>query len=103
MEVSTSSIFATAQMFVDRTASGDSTFNALFPGVYYAPLSADSKGQVKIRILLDWSSVEVFGGQGESTITAQIFPSAENVGTDLFAEGDVEKVSLNVRQVKSIW
>lgn len=95
--------FATAQMFVDRTASGDSTFNALFPGVYYAPLSADSKGQVKIRVLLDWSSVEVFGGQGESTITAQIFPSAENVGTKLFAEGDVEKVSLNVRQVKSIW
>jgi sucrose-6-phosphate hydrolase SacC (GH32 family) len=95
--------FKTAQMFVDRTASGDSSFNALFEGVYYAPLSADSKGLVTIRVLLDWSSVEVFGGQGESTITAQIFPAEGHVKTKLFVEGDVEKVSLNVKPVKSVW
>jgi sucrose-6-phosphate hydrolase SacC (GH32 family) len=95
--------FKTAQMFVDRTASGDSSFNALFEGVYYAPLSADSKGLVTIRVLLDWLSVEAFGGQGESTITAQIFPAEGNVKTKLFVEGDVEKVSLNVKPVKSIW
>jgi len=92
--------FATAQMYVDRTASGDSSFSALFAGVYYAPLSADSKGQLKLRVLLDWSSVEVFGGQGESTITAQIFPAEEDVGTKFFVEGEVEDVSLDVREVQ---
>jgi sucrose-6-phosphate hydrolase SacC (GH32 family) len=95
--------FKTAQMFVDRTASGASSFNPLFEGVYYAPLSADSKGQVKLRVLLDWSSVEVFGGQGESTITAQIFPAEGDMETRLFVEGDVEDVKLNVKGVESIW
>ena len=95
--------FKTSQMFVDRTASGDSSFNALFEGLYYAPLSADSKGLVKLRVLLDWSSVEVFGGQGESTITAQIFPAEGDVQTRLFVEGDVEKVKVEVRGVEGVW
>jgi sucrose-6-phosphate hydrolase SacC (GH32 family) len=95
--------FATEQMFVDRTASGNTTFNPLFPGVYYAPLSADKNGQVKLRLLLDWSSVEVFGGQGESTITAQIFPLNPDVEVVLFSEGVVNNVKLNVRSVESVW
>jgi beta-fructofuranosidase/levanase len=95
--------FRTAQMFVDRTASGDASFSALFEGVYYAPLAADSKGQVKLRVLLDWSSVEVFGGQGESTITAQIFPAEGDVGMGLWVEGDVEKVKLDVKGVEGVW
>ena len=88
-------------MFVDRTKSGDSSFSALFSGIYYAPLSTDGKGEVKLRILLDWSSVEVFGGRGESTITAQIVPDASNVFTTLFAEGGAERLGINVRPVMS--
>jgi sucrose-6-phosphate hydrolase SacC (GH32 family) len=95
--------FATEQMYLDRTVSGNTTFNPLFPGVYHAPLSADKDGQLKLRLLLDWSSVEVFGGQGESTITAQIFPLDPNVNVVLFSEGDVDNVKLNVRSVKSVW
>lgn len=95
--------FNTAQMFVDRTASGDSSFSDFFRGVSYAPLSADKHGQVKLRILLDWSSVEVFGGQGESTITAQIFPNDSDVEARLVSEGDVENVKLKVLPVGSVW
>lgn len=95
--------FSTEQMFLDRTASGNTTFNPLFPGVYYAPLSANKNGQVKLRILLDWSSVEVFGGQGESTITAQIFPLEPDFEVNLFSEGEVKDVKVNVRSVKSVW
>jgi fructan beta-fructosidase len=95
--------FSSGQMFLDRTTSGNTTFNALFPGTYYAPLSADKNGQVKLRVLLDWSSVEVFGGQGESTITAQIFPLTPDFEVKLFSEGEVKDVKLNVRSVRSIW
>jgi beta-fructofuranosidase/levanase len=66
-------------------------------------LSADKNGQVKLRLLLDWSSVEVFGGQGESTITAQIFPLNPDVEVVLFSEGDMSNVKLNVRSVGSVW
>ncbi|KAK4893445.1 hypothetical protein LTR27_008127 [Elasticomyces elasticus] len=83
--------FATKQMFVDRTKSGDSSFDASFANTYYAPLAAGQDGRVSIRILLDWSSVEVFGGQGESTITAQIFPSVDGDQVMLFSAGTTTK------------
>ena len=95
--------FTTQQIFLDRTTSGNTTFNPLFPGVYYAPLSADKNGQIKLRLLVDWSSVEVFGGQGESTITAQIFPLDPDFEVVLFSEGDVNNVKLNVRSVEPVW
>jgi len=95
--------FKTAEMWVDRTASGNSSFSDVFAGIYYAPLVADKNGEVKLRILLDWSSVEVFGGQGESTITAQIFPAEKDVAVKLFSEGDATSVSIRVVGVQSAW
>ncbi|CEL03780.1 Putative Levanase [Aspergillus calidoustus] len=86
--------FAMGQMFVDRSSAGDSSFSALFPGVYYAPLSSNDLGQITLRILLDWSSIEVFGGKGESTITAQIFPNDSNLGVSLFSIGDTRRLNL---------
>ncbi|KKO96981.1 hypothetical protein THAR02_10916 [Trichoderma harzianum] len=96
--------FATAQMFVDRSAdSQDVSFSSLFPSIYYAPLSADHDGIVKLRILLDWSSVEVFGGLGESAITAQIFRPDSDLGVSVFSTGDAHSVSLKLRTVRSVW
>jgi beta-fructofuranosidase/levanase len=95
--------FTTQQMFISRNSPGDdSSFSALYPGTYFAPLAAE-KGSVKLRILLDWSSVEVFGGRGESTITAQIFPSDSNTGVSLFSNGDARNVKIQVEAVSSVW
>lgn len=96
---------ATAQrVFVDRMNSGDVSFNPLFTGIYYASLRPDSQGKVTIRVLLDWSSVEVFGGQGESVITAQIFPSDANQGVSLVSDVNAYKaVSISVKDIASAW
>jgi beta-fructofuranosidase/levanase len=96
---------ATARrVFVDRMNSGDISFNSLFPGIYYAPLRPDAQGKVTIRVLLDWSSVEVFGGQGESVITAQIFPSDANQAISLVSDVNAFKaVSVTVKNVASSW
>jgi fructan beta-fructosidase len=54
-------------------------------------------GTVRIRILLDWSSVEVFGGAGEAVITDLIFPDPGSEGVELVAEGGtarLEKLTL---------
>lgn len=94
---------STQQIFVDRTNSGDVRFNSVFPGIYYAPL-APVDGKVALRVLVDWSSVEVFGGQGESVITAQIFPSSANEAMALlYTEGAFKDVSINVKKVASTW
>jgi len=92
------------QLFVDRTNSGDASFSALFAGVYTSPLEPDALGKVSIRVLLDWSSVEVFGGQGESVVTAQIFPSEGNQAMSLEADVKAFKaVSLEIETIESSW
>ncbi|MGW3650375.1 GH32 C-terminal domain-containing protein [Streptomyces sp. NPDC000878] len=75
----------TQELYVDRTHSGAVDFNSTFPGVQTAPLKAEN-GKVKLRILVDWSSVEVFGGSGEAVITDQIFPDPASEGVQIFAE-----------------
>ncbi len=95
--------FATAQMCVDRSNAGDASFSALFPSVYCAPLSGDRHGKISMRILLDWSSVEVFGGKGESVITAQVFPSDSNLGVSVYSLGGADRVGLTLHSPESIW
>jgi levanase len=66
-------------------------FHSSFPGVQTAPLKAKN-GKVKLRILVDWSSVEVFGGSGEAVITDQIFPDPASQGVQVFADNGSVKL-----------
>jgi levanase/fructan beta-fructosidase len=59
---------------VDRTASGDTSYDSAAGGVHTAPLVPDASGVVRIRVLVDTCSVEVFGGDGEVVISDLIFP-----------------------------
>ncbi|WP_405639571.1 GH32 C-terminal domain-containing protein [Streptomyces sp. NBC_00019] len=81
----------TQELYVDRAHSGAVDFNSTFPGVQTAPLKAKN-GKVKLRILVDWSSVEVFGGSGEAVITDQIFPDPASQGVQIFAENGSVKL-----------
>ncbi|SOR84354.1 glycoside hydrolase family 32 protein [Streptomyces chartreusis] len=94
---------ASQELYVDRSRSGAGDFNSTFPGVQSAPLKAEN-GKVRLRILVDWSSVEVFGGRGESVITDQIFPYPSSTGVEVFAEGGTATLdSLRAWRLKSIW
>jgi levanase len=78
-------------------------FNSTFPGIQTAPLKAEN-GKVKLRILVDWSSVEVFGGSGEAVITDQIFPDPSSTGVEVFAEGGTATLDhMRAWQLGSIW
>ncbi|WP_338784067.1 GH32 C-terminal domain-containing protein [Streptomyces sp. DG1A-41] len=93
----------TQELYVDRTRSGVGDFNSTFPGVQTAPLKPEN-GKVKLRILVDWSSVEVFGGNGEAVITDQIFPDPSSTGVEVFAEGGTATLDhMQAWQLKSIW
>ncbi|MFB7949148.1 GH32 C-terminal domain-containing protein [Kitasatospora phosalacinea] len=78
---------ANQRLYVDRTKSGAVDFDPNFPGVQTAPLKPQKDGKIHIRVVVDWSSVEVFGGQGEAVITDQVFPDPSSQGVQLFAEG----------------
>lgn len=57
----------------DRTTSGDGQFHASFPTVHHAPCDF-SGGHVRLRLLIDLSSIELFWNDGEVVMTEQIFP-----------------------------
>ena len=93
----------TDELYVDRTRSGRVDFSRDFPGVQRAPLTA-RHGKVHLRILVDWSSVEVFADGGRRVITDQVFPDASSDGVELFADGGSATLdSLKVRQLRSSW
>jgi fructan beta-fructosidase len=90
-------------VFVDRTNSGQVSFSNLFPSRETAPLQAKD-GRVKLHIFVDWSSVEVFGDEGQAVITDQIFPMPSSDGLALFANGGTARlISLQIWPLRSIW
>jgi fructan beta-fructosidase len=60
-------------MFVDRTRSGEVSFDKDFAGRHEAPLPSQ-QGRVTLHVFIDRSSVEVFGNDGRAAITDRIFP-----------------------------
>jgi fructan beta-fructosidase len=91
------------QLFVDRTRSGQVGFHPEFSGRQSGPLPVEN-GRVRLHVFVDWSSVEVFGGSGETVITDQIFPSPESKGVALYAKGGTARlISLDAWQLRSAW
>ena len=61
-------------------------------------------GRIKLRILIDRTSVEVFANDGRVQLASCFLPSAENKGLALSATGGTAKVkSLSVWELKSSW
>ncbi|MFC7596469.1 GH32 C-terminal domain-containing protein [Terrabacter sp. GCM10028922] len=92
------------EVFVDRTTSGDVGFSTDFPGVQRAPMPVGPKGEVTLRVLVDWSSVEVFGQDGSVAVTDQIFPDPGSDGIQAFAGGGSAVLrSVKVTPLRSSW
>ena len=84
------------QLIVNRERSGVVDFHPQFSGIYSA-LLVPIEDRIKMRILVDQASVEVFGNNGEVTITAQVFPLVDSDGLEVFTVGgDVNLVTLAV-------
>jgi sucrose-6-phosphate hydrolase SacC (GH32 family) len=94
----------TQMLYVDRRRSGDVRFHPQFASISRAPLTQPGNGQVKLRVLVDHSSVEVFADHGQRVITDQVFPGASSDRVQLFAEGGSATVRLlKMWRMESIW
>lgn len=77
---------ATGEVFIDRTRSGIIPAES-FAAIHAAPIEVTAEGEIKLHVFVDAASVELFANDGLRTITDQIFPDAESLGVELFAEG----------------
>ncbi len=89
---------------VDRTKSGNVGFHKAFAGRHAGPLAPEADGRVRLRVLVDRCSVEVFGNRGETVVTDLVFPAAASDRLELFARGGEARVTAcRVYPLKSIW
>jgi fructan beta-fructosidase len=77
---------ATAQVTLDRTKSGQSSFNGQFASVESVTINNGDISNLKCRILIDQSLVEVFVNDGEYTLTDLVFPTQANGNLEMFAQ-----------------
>ncbi len=93
---------ADKSLFVDRTRSGIVDFHPAFAGRHKGPMSVLADGSIRLHLLVDASSVEVFGNDGEMAITDLVFPESGADQVELFAAGGEAKIrSLKVFPLKS--
>ncbi len=78
-------------LFVDRTHSGLTDFSRDFPARIEAPLTVQGSS-VKLEILVDRSSIEVFADDGRVVSTNLIFPPAD--------ANEIEHIGLKVLAVQ---
>ena len=87
-------------MYIDRTRSGDSVVSSEFPAKHEGPVEIRD-GIVKLHILLDRCSVELFGNDGQVAITDLIFPRQSDKGLGIYTEGTPPLViSLDIWSLK---
>jgi fructan beta-fructosidase len=79
------------ELFADRTRAGNITFHKQFASVTKAPLESRD-GKLKLRILLDSNSVEVFANDGKVAMTNLIFPGEAALGLEFFGNGGPARI-----------
>ena len=61
-------------------------------------------GKIKLEILVDRSSIEVFGNDGRISLSSCFLPDQENARLSVYAsDGGTNIVSMNVYELKSAW
>lgn len=94
---------AAGRLRLDRRRSGETAFHSSFGRMVEAPLRVRD-GRVSLHVWCDASSVEVFANDGETVLTALVFPSPEAVEWGLFSTGGAVRVRrLEVWSLRSIW
>jgi fructan beta-fructosidase len=97
---------AQKQFTLDRSASGKVDFQENFAKTkQLMPLPNLPEGEFEVRILMDWSSVELFINGGQYVMTAQLFPNENYTEVTIENTGDTELLFRDfvVSQVNGVW
>jgi fructan beta-fructosidase len=91
------------RLYSDRTASGDFSFSAEFPGVHRATrLSPDRR--LSLHLFIDAASIEAFVDGGANVLTDTLFPTAAFTTLSVYANGaELRLLQGQAWALSSIW
>jgi sucrose-6-phosphate hydrolase SacC (GH32 family) len=72
-------------LFLDRTRSGKTDWSPDFPARMIARLKHPQLGSIRLEIVVDKNSIEVFADDGETVLTSLIYPSESSQGLSFYA------------------
>lgn len=75
------------KLFFDRAKSGETKFSDDYSLHHVVSLPPQPDGTIRLHVILDRSSVELFANEGSVVMTEQIFPLEGATGLELFVEG----------------
>ncbi len=96
----------TKKLVLDRRNSGQTNFKDAFGNkLHNMPLSDLPDGEVEFRIVMDWSSIEIFINKGQYVMTAQVFPNTPFNVLELTntAEKEFHADDFKIFPLRSIW
>jgi fructan beta-fructosidase len=91
------------KMTIDRMASGLVAFEPSFAKDIHALPYTVSNKEVDVRIIMDWSSVEIFVDDGKYVMTDQIFPTEFYNNLQVSSIDQIRLKNFNLNNIKSIW
>jgi fructan beta-fructosidase len=90
------------EYYIDREKSGEISFSDHFGATHFAPRIANSSS-IKLRLLIDASSIEVFADDGTSVMTDLIFPKQPYKQISIKSAGEGVSTKGKIFSLKSIW
>ncbi len=94
------------EMTLDRRSSGQVAFQEAFGNkIHRVPVTNLPEGALEFRLILDWSSLEVFVNGGQYAVTSQVFPNEPFNQLIIENTGDqhLSLDTLKVRKIKGVW
>jgi sucrose-6-phosphate hydrolase SacC (GH32 family) len=90
------------ELYVDRSRSGQTSFSPNFATRVAAPLRTTSR-DLRLEILADRNSLEVFADGGHVVLTNLVFPEEDAYGVETFSPDPGTTVLLEGWTLRSIW
>ncbi|NDJ11190.1 MAG: glycoside hydrolase family 32 protein [Acidobacteriia bacterium] len=92
------------ELYIDRTKSGNTGFHKDFPGSVTAPLNVPATGILKLRIVVDRSTLEVFAQDGLVAMTDLTYPPVGASNIELIADGPApRRTEVELWPLTSAW
>ena len=88
--------------YIDRRQSGEGSFSKDFAGKHVSPRLSNNKG-IKLTLVVDDSSVELFADGGSTAMTSIFFPDKPYNKIHLQSINGLVIKELTYTSLKSIW